>query len=590
MTTIKYTFELLNNFCKENKIKLIKNYSNEKINREIKIDGLCITCNENFSRTFRLLFKYNGYCVECINKIKYNKIKLKHQERNTKIDFERSLSSHIKSKYFSEKNTDEYNNKINTNFIPLGTNKKYIFNCDKCPHDFEISIEKLSIGRWCPYCCIPQKKLCGKNKEICKDCFEKSFASHEKSKFWSNDNEKTPEFVFKLGDTEVKFNCDCGHTFISVIKNITKLDCWCPYCCIPSQKRCDNIECKLCSSNSFASHEKSKFWSIENNVSPRDIAKSTSDKYIFFCDICDHKFEQSINSIYSGSFCPYCSHNMLCNNDNCNFCFLNSFASCEKSKFWSNKNKLKPRELFINSNKYFIFNCECGHEIEKSLGSIKDSWCSYCCNPPLKLCDDNNCINCYNNSFESHEKSNFWSNKNELKPRQIFKHTAKKYIFDCNKCKNDFLKNISSITGNKMGWCPHCVNKTETKLYEKLLPFYNNLQQQYKAEWCKNKTFLPFDFCIIEYNIIIELDGIQHFIQVCNWSSPEKTQENDKYKMKCANDNNFSVIRILQEDVFYDTFNWLDELKDNIEKIKNENIIQNIFICKNNEYDIFNTK
>ena len=41
---------------------------------------------------------------------------------------------------------------------------------------------------------------------------------------------------------------------------------------------------------------------------------------------------------------------------------------------------------------------------------------------------------------------------------------------------------------------------------------------------------------------------------------------------------------------FYDTFNWLDELKNNIEKIKNENIIQNIFICKNNEYDIFNTK
>ena len=55
-----------------------------------------------------------------------------------------------------------------------------------------------------------------------------------------------------------------------------------------------------------------------------------------------------------------------------------------------------------------------------------------------------------------------------------------------------------------------------------------------------------------------------------------------------ANKNNFSVIRILQEDVFYDSYNWLDELKYNINKIKEENKIQNIYMCKNNEYDVFN--
>ena len=38
--------------------------------------------------------------------------------------------------------------------------------------------------------------------------------------------------------------------------------------------------------------------------------------------------------------------------------------------------------------------------------------------------------------------------------------------------------------------------------------------------------------------------------------------------MKCANANCFSVIRLLQTDVFYDTYNWLEELKTNIEKIK----------------------
>jgi hypothetical protein len=58
--------------------------------------------------------------------------------------------------------------------------------------------------------------------------------------------------------------------------------------------------------------------------------------------------------------------------------------------------------------------------------------------------------------------------------------------------------------------------------------------------------------------------------------------------MKCANDNNYSVIRILQEDVFYDTFDWINEIKQAIQKIIDDKIIQNIFICKNNEYDIFN--
>ena len=58
--------------------------------------------------------------------------------------------------------------------------------------------------------------------------------------------------------------------------------------------------------------------------------------------------------------------------------------------------------------------------------------------------------------------------------------------------------------------------------------------------------------------------------------------------MECANKNNYSVIRLTQEDVFYDKYNWKEELLNNIEKIKNDKIIQNIYMCKNNEYDVFN--
>ena len=34
-------------------------------------------------------------------------------------------------------------------------------------------------------------------------------------------------------------------------------------------------------------------------------------------------------------------------------------------------------------------------------------------------------------------------------------------------------------------------------------------------------------------------------------------------------------------------YDWLNELNQTIEKIKNEKIIQNIYMCKNNEYNAF---
>lgn len=57
--------------------------------------------------------------------------------------------------------------------------------------------------------------------------------------------------------------------------------------------------------------------------------------------------------------------------------------------------------------------------------------------------------------------------------------------------------------------------------------------------------------------------------------------------MKCANENGFSVIRILQEDILYNKYDWLSEIICNIDNITNEKIVQNIYMCKNNEYKDF---
>jgi very-short-patch-repair endonuclease len=128
------------------------------------------------------------------------------------------------------------------------------------------------------------------------------------------------------------------------------------------------------------------------------------------------------------------------------------------------------------------------------------------------------------------------------------------------------------------------IHKTEVKLHGQLLSIYPTLEFQFKPGWITPKRF---DYCIPELKLLIELDGRQHFKQISNWTSPEEQFKNDKYKEKCANDNGYSIIRILQEDVLDDTYDWLKELCDAIDEIKNGHKITNKYLCKNGEYDAF---
>jgi very-short-patch-repair endonuclease len=337
----------------------------------------------------------------------------------------------------------------------------------------------------------------------------------------------------------------------------------------------------------FDSHPKSKFWSNRNPIKPCDAALNSHKKFWFDCE-CGHDFESNLLNINKGNnWCPYCSKppKKLCDNAECSNCFEKSFASHEKSKYWSDKNELTPRQVFKGADrKLFIFDCYCGHIIDMNLNQIsyQNHWCSYCSHQ--KLCKENTCKMCYNISFASVEKCKYLHDKT-INPRTLFKSTNKKFKFDCDLCNKVFETQLSDITRGI--WCSFCVNKTEQILHDKIIIYYPSIKTQFKVDWCKNIKHLPFDFVIEERKIIIELDGKQHFEQIGNWQSPEKNRKMDLYKMKCANDNGFSIIRILQKDVYKNKYDWLIELVSNIEKITNENEVQNIYMCKNNEYKDF---
>jgi len=338
--------------------------------------------------------------------------------------------------------------------------------------------------------------------------FEKSFASHEKAVFWSSKNEKKPEEVFKCSGKKFWFDChECKHQFHSVLQTITKGH-WCPYC--SNQKLCDSNYCEMCFNKSFASHEKSVFFLIiENKCKPRDIFKSTGKKYWFHCDKCKHQFEISLNNITSGYWCPYCAipSKILCKSIDCQMCYDRSFASNEKSVFWSNENNCQPRNVFKSSHKEYLFDCiDCKHVNNIALQNVtKGNWCSYCSNQ--KLCDSCDCQLCFSKSFASHEKAIFWSSKNDCQPRDVFKSARNKYLFNCNKCNNEFLKALYHKT-----WCPICSPKySKTQIqWLNFISSYNQIQIQHaenEGEYIIPSTKYSADGYCQQTNTIYEFHG-----------------------------------------------------------------------------------
>ena len=122
---------------------------------------------------------------------------------------------------------------------------------------------------------------------------------------------------------------------------------------------------------SFASHEKSQYWSDKNTINPNQITKGSEKKYWFVCNKCSHDFYKSVVSVCKGEWCPYCANCILCNNQDCKICFEKSFASQEKALYWSKINTKSPREVFKSEGKKYWFDCDkCVHTFEKPLNAI----------------------------------------------------------------------------------------------------------------------------------------------------------------------------------------------------------------------------
>jgi very-short-patch-repair endonuclease len=275
-------------------------------------------------------------------------------------------------------------------------------------------------------------------------------------------------------------------------------------------------------------------------------------------------FEQTPSNHLSNYNCQKCSNNYK----------LDTLSFIEKAKNIHNDRYNYSKVNYVNANTLITIICKEHGEFNQ----IPDFHINRKCGCPK--CSNN----LKNDTSGFIEKANKIHNNKYNYSKVEYINNRKQIIIICN-IHGEFMQ--QPFVHLSSHGCPSCINKTEFIFFTKMQQFYPTIKRQFKVQWCKNKLYLPFDFVIEEYKIILEMDGQQHFEQISNWTSPEIQIEKDKYKIKCANENGFSVIRILQNDVSKDNFDWLTEINTSISKIIDEKKVQNIFICKNNEYNIF---
>jgi very-short-patch-repair endonuclease len=364
---------------------------------------------------------------------------------------------------------------------------------------------------------------------------------------------------------------------------------------------CGIDSCSFCFNRSLASIDNEKlkrFTDINPNINPLTIFKTVQDCYNILCFVCKHINNMKLCYFTIRNYdCPYCNGCKLCEDLNCSFCNNKSFENHPKSKFYLTElNKILPRFLTKGCNTEFWFKCdvtECSHTFKKSLNMVtrpnKPVWCPYCANQ--KLCDDTNCIICFNKSLASHPKVQYYllEKNDNINPRTLFKSSNKKYWFKCDvNSQHIFDVSLDNMT-LKNRWCPNCVNKTEEQLYTYLCDNFGDITRQGTFDWCKNpftNKYLPFDFVLNAYNIIIEVDGRQHFMKVLNWTDLEITRNRDIYKMKLALENGYTIIRIPQEDIQHNLKNWKNKLKN---AVKLHDITKIIYLTSEHLYKDFDT-
>ena len=274
--------------------------------------------------------------------------------------------------------------------------------------------------------------------------------------------------------------------------------------------------------------------------SPIDLYESTHVKIKVQCD-CGNIFTASPNKLLSGRGCSICGRKKT-----------TEASKCTTADFSKYVHDVTSGEYILEGTyvdyytKVDILHTTCGFRY-----SVR----------PSKFKHGNRCPDCArvsNTRNRTHTHAMFMEKVKLLKLNEDF-IICGKYVntdtllsIQCRKCdhKYDILPN--NLTSN-LTKCPVCTTILPRKskkvmLIEKLLLEKQfNFKTEIRFEECRNIRPLPFDFALLDINLLIEYDGEQHFKainSVGGTSGQRKTAINDKIKNKFCINNEISLLRI----------------------------------------------
>ncbi len=455
-----------------------------------------------------------------------------------------------------------------------GTAREVWWLCPKtceygCKHEWKTRLNSRTSTkpRGCPFCnhyCI---------------CYHESihFKYPELMKEWdfTKNNEIDPKNTSCGASKNVWWICPekceygCVHEYPQRIDQKIGRNQGCPFC--------TNVKICYHQSLEFNYPDLMKEWNYKKNknIKPSEISCGSGKEVSWVC--CKgHEWPAPVKRrISDESGCPTCKHTV----DNKDSLAYN-YPELMKEWDYDKNEQLDPNIIPCQSGREVWWKCFRGHEWKVSISNRTRTCCG---------CNTCSTIPCFEDSVagkypELLDEWNYEKN-GDLNPKEISYGSTIRVEWKCSN-GHEWDCTIGSRTSHDSG-CPGCKNKTEMKLFENLqLRFPNfTIIRQKRFDWClapdaTRSIKLPFDYYIVELNMIIELDGEQHFKQVANWYTPEKTQERDIYKMKAAINKKINFIRITRKSIIKN--------KNNIEEILYKYINKNtkcLFICNDNEYE-----
>ena len=334
---------------------------------------------------------------------------------------------------------------------------------------------------------------------------------------------------------------------------------------------------------------------VKNEYTPLEEYINYSTKILMKHNLCNNSYKVAPNNFIKGHRCPYCYGKNKKTNEEVN----------KEIKLVLGNDYELNSDYINNHTKMKIIHKPCNNISEVSLTHLKDfKGCIYCNGSrtilnnetfkkkvELKYNDEYIPLSDYKSIHEKvlmkHNKcgyewlitpNNFLNNNrkcplcsgvkkktheefinevfdlvgDEYTVLSEYKSCRTKILMKHNKCNCEWYIRPNDFLNNKR--CPNCnLLNNESKAVKEIKKYLddNNIKyiQEKRFKTCKDKNTLPFDFYLIDYDLLIEYDGEQHFNKATGSYifTEEKVsliKSHDQIKDQWCKENNKELLRI----------------------------------------------